>query len=58
MPSLEGTITRYLASMQPLLEQPEFERLQRLARDFQQNQGFWLQLLLKLKYWCVTVVVV
>ena len=49
-------MTRYLASMEPLLDQPEYERLERLAADFQQNQGFWLQLLLKLKYWSVSVV--
>jgi carnitine O-palmitoyltransferase 1 len=51
VPSLADTCTRYLEAARPLLDDAEFDRMKRLAEDFQDNEGAGLQRLLWLKSW-------
>eukprot|EP00051_Salpingoeca_urceolata_P031694 m.12581 g.12581 ORF g.12581 m.12581 type:complete len:802 (+) comp4301_c0_seq1:209-2614(+) len=49
VPSLQDTCDRYLDSMRPLLDDAEYERMNRLAGDFAAGEGRTLQLILILK---------
>ncbi|KAH7704349.1 CRE-CPT-6 protein, partial [Aphelenchoides avenae] len=53
VPSLEGTVKRYLESMEPLLSKEEFEKLCQLADEFVQNEGLKLQFYAKVYSWTV-----
>eukprot|EP00056_Hartaetosiga_gracilis_P003445 m.63748 g.63748 ORF g.63748 m.63748 type:complete len:794 (-) comp11459_c0_seq2:126-2507(-) len=53
VPSLKDTCRRYLESAKPLLDDAEYDRMERLAADFQAEEGFWLQLALVVKSWLV-----
>jgi hypothetical protein len=50
LPSLGNTLSRYLQSVQPLMDEEKFERIKSLAYDFQQGIGRKLQRYLFLKY--------
>uniref|UniRef100_A0A3B5AYL5 Carnitine O-palmitoyltransferase 1, liver isoform-like n=1 Tax=Stegastes partitus TaxID=144197 RepID=A0A3B5AYL5_9TELE len=49
VPTIKDTLSRYLESVRPLLTDPEFERMTRLANQFESNLGNRLQRYLKLK---------
>ncbi|XP_032813916.1 carnitine O-palmitoyltransferase 1, liver isoform-like [Petromyzon marinus] len=51
VPSVHDTMSRYLESVQPLLDEKKFQRMEGLARDFEKNLGPKLQWYLKLKSW-------
>ena len=51
VPPLRKTCQRYLESVRPLLNDVEFDRMERLATEFQANEGPRLQFWLKLKSW-------
>ena len=52
---MKATCERYLRSAKPLLDEAEYDRMVRLADEFQRNEGRTFQLFLKLKSWCVCV---
>lgn len=54
VPSLEGTIERYLQSVQPLMDEEKFSSMKSLAHDFQKDLGRKLQKYLHLKSWWAT----
>ncbi|VIO98638.1 Uncharacterized protein BM_BM6097 [Brugia malayi] len=51
LPSLKGTIARYLNSVEPLLSSEEFTNVKNMAENFLKNEGWKLQGLAWL-YWC------
>lgn len=51
VPPLKATCERYLRSAKPLLDEAEYDRMVRLADEFQRNEGRTFQLFLKLKSW-------
>ena len=51
VPPLNKTVKRYLESVRPLLNDVEYDRMERLATEFQANEGPRLQFWLKLKSW-------
>uniref|UniRef100_A0A0R3RFG8 Carn_acyltransf domain-containing protein n=1 Tax=Elaeophora elaphi TaxID=1147741 RepID=A0A0R3RFG8_9BILA len=51
LPSLNGTIARYLDSVEPLLSSDEFMDVKKMAENFLKNEGWKLQILARL-YWC------
>lgn len=53
VPPIKLTCKRYLESVRPLLNDVEYDRMERLAAEFQQNEGPKFQFFLKLKSWFV-----
>ncbi|XP_014215150.1 carnitine O-palmitoyltransferase 1, liver isoform isoform X2 [Copidosoma floridanum] len=51
LPSLDDTMTRYLRSVRPLLDDENYKRMERLASEFQSGIGVKLQRYLILKSW-------
>ncbi|XP_071788190.1 carnitine O-palmitoyltransferase 1, liver isoform-like [Asterias amurensis] len=51
VPSLDDTISQFLASMKPLLDTEEYNQLQKQAKNFKRTVGPKLQRLLHLKAW-------
>ncbi|KAG7384602.1 Carnitine O-palmitoyltransferase 1, liver isoform [Phytophthora boehmeriae] len=51
LPSLKDTVARYLKSVHPLLTPKEYEEVERMANEFQKNEGPKLQFYLYLKSW-------
>ena len=39
IPKLEDTINRYLSALKPLLDENEFKKAEKIARNFQANEG-------------------
>ncbi|KAF2358191.1 Acyltransferase ChoActase/COT/CPT [Trinorchestia longiramus] len=54
VPSVEDTMTRYLRSVRPLLNDEEYTRMQKHANEFQNGIGRKLQKYLILKSWWAT----
>ncbi|CAH1371842.1 unnamed protein product [Tenebrio molitor] len=54
LPSLHDTMTRYLRSVRPLLDDANYERMQQLASEFENGIGKKLQRYLWLKSWWST----
>ncbi|XP_074872180.1 palmitoyl thioesterase CPT1C isoform X1 [Carettochelys insculpta] len=54
VPALLDTLQRYLASVRPLLPEPQFQRAAGLAQDFERSLGPRLQWYLTLKSWWAT----
>ncbi|XP_023170775.1 carnitine O-palmitoyltransferase 1, liver isoform isoform X2 [Drosophila hydei] len=54
LPSVHDTMTRYLRSVRPLLDDENYERMQGLANEFEQTIGKKLQRYLLLKSWTST----
>jgi carnitine O-palmitoyltransferase 1 len=53
VPALRDTCRRYLESARPLLDDAEYDRMCRLAEEFQQNEGRGFQRWLNVKSWYV-----
>ncbi|XP_068170162.1 carnitine O-palmitoyltransferase 1, liver isoform isoform X2 [Antennarius striatus] len=51
VPSIKDTCSRYLESVQPLMDEEQYERMKGLTKDFEKNLGPRLQWYLKLKSW-------
>ncbi|KAM9807974.1 carnitine O-palmitoyltransferase 1, liver isoform 1-T1 [Neosynchiropus ocellatus] len=51
VPGVKDTCSRYLESVRPLMDDEQYERMNGLAKDFEQNLGPRLQWYLKLKSW-------
>jgi len=51
LPSLDGTISRYLLSIRPLSDDDKYERMVRLAHEFRDGIGRKFQRYLWLKSW-------
>lgn len=51
LPSVHDTMQQYLLSVRPLLDDPNFERMQQLAKDFETNIAPKLQRYLVMKSW-------
>ncbi|XP_077301169.1 carnitine O-palmitoyltransferase whd [Arctopsyche grandis] len=51
LPSVEDTMTRYLRSVRPLLDDANYKRMENLAEEFQQGIAVKLQRYLLLKSW-------
>ncbi|KAI4470728.1 carnitine o-acyltransferase [Holotrichia oblita] len=51
LPSLHSTMTRYMRSVRPLLDDENYDKMQKLADDFQNGIGVKLQRYLLLKSW-------
>ncbi|XP_074854032.1 carnitine O-palmitoyltransferase 1, liver isoform isoform X2 [Carettochelys insculpta] len=54
VPAVKKTVDRYLESVQPLMDDEQFKRMEGLAKDFAVNLGPKLQWYLKLKSWWAT----
>ncbi|XP_078271148.1 carnitine O-palmitoyltransferase 1, liver isoform isoform X2 [Rhinoraja longicauda] len=54
VPAVKDTMSKYLESVRPLLNDEEFKRMQALAKDFELKVGPRLQWYLKLKSWWAT----
>uniref|UniRef100_A0A8C5QH04 carnitine O-palmitoyltransferase n=1 Tax=Leptobrachium leishanense TaxID=445787 RepID=A0A8C5QH04_9ANUR len=54
VPSATDTVTRYLDSVKPLMDEQQFSRMEGLAKDFAKNLGPRLQWYLTLKSWWAT----
>lgn len=54
VPSLEGTMERYLLSVQPLLDEEKYKRMEKLVEEFKNGIGPKLQRYLTLKSWWAT----
>ncbi|XP_066557225.1 carnitine O-palmitoyltransferase 1, liver isoform isoform X2 [Amia ocellicauda] len=54
VPSVKDTMRRYLESARPIMNDEEYERMEKLAHDFELNLGPRLQWYLKLKCWWAT----
>ncbi|XP_071590414.1 carnitine O-palmitoyltransferase 1, muscle isoform [Heliangelus exortis] len=54
VPPVKATITRYLESVRPLLEDEQYRRMEALAKDFQEKMAPRLQKYLILKSWWTT----
>ncbi|KAM4617272.1 carnitine O-palmitoyltransferase 1, liver isoform 2-T2 [Discoglossus pictus] len=54
VPAVKDTVKRYLDSVQPLMDDQNFQRMEGLAKDFAINLGPRLQWYLKLKSWWAT----
>ncbi|NXH98227.1 CPT1A palmitoyltransferase, partial [Pachycephala philippinensis] len=54
VPAVKDTVTRYLESVRPLMDDEKFQRMEGLAKDFAFNLGPRLQWYLKLKSWWAT----
>ncbi|XP_037713136.1 carnitine O-palmitoyltransferase 1, liver isoform isoform X1 [Drosophila subpulchrella] len=54
LPSVSDTMTRYLRSVRPLLDDENYTRMERLAKEFEQTIGKKLQWYLILKSWWST----
>ncbi|KAI1903983.1 hypothetical protein AGOR_G00001010 [Albula goreensis] len=51
VPSVKDTMSRYLESVRPLMDDSQYKRMEGLARDFEKTLGPKLQWYLKLKSW-------
>ncbi|XP_012687850.2 carnitine O-palmitoyltransferase 1, liver isoform isoform X1 [Clupea harengus] len=51
VPAVKDTMTRYLESVRPLMDDEKYTRMEGLAKDFEKNLGPRLQWYLKLKSW-------
>ncbi|XP_050391317.1 carnitine O-palmitoyltransferase 1, liver isoform isoform X1 [Patella vulgata] len=51
VPSVEGTMERYLLSVRPLLDDEKYNRMEKLANEFKEGLGNKLQRYLTLKSW-------
>ncbi|XP_078511340.1 carnitine O-palmitoyltransferase 1, liver isoform-like isoform X2 [Lissotriton helveticus] len=51
VPSIKGTMQRYLESVKPLMDDEQFKRMTALAKDFEVNLAPRLQWYLRLKSW-------
>lgn len=54
VPSLHDTMARYLESVRPLMDDEKFQRMEKLAREFEKGLGKKLQRYLILKSWWAT----
>lgn len=54
LPSVHDTMARYLASVRPLLDDANYNRMEELAKDFEKTIGSKLQRYLTLKSWWST----
>lgn len=54
LPSVDETMTRYLTSVRPLVDDQQFARLEKLAEEFRISIGPKLQRYLRLKSWWAT----
>lgn len=54
VPSLQDTLKRYLDSVHPLMDEEEYGRMEKLAKDFGNGLGRKLQRYLVLKSWWAT----
>ncbi|KAH0948402.1 hypothetical protein HN011_002404 [Eciton burchellii] len=54
LPSVAGTMSRYLRSVRPLLDDDNYARMEKLATEFQNDIGVKLQRYLVLKSWWAT----
>lgn len=54
LPDVHETLTRYLDSVRPLLDDDNYKRMQELAQDFERTIGLKLQRYLMLKSWWST----
>uniref|UniRef100_A0A146KJV7 carnitine O-palmitoyltransferase n=1 Tax=Lygus hesperus TaxID=30085 RepID=A0A146KJV7_LYGHE len=54
LPSVKDTMQRYLRSVRPLLDDAQYERMEKLAKEFQNGIGVKLQRYLILKSWWAT----
>ncbi|XP_055542353.1 carnitine O-palmitoyltransferase 1, liver isoform isoform X3 [Wyeomyia smithii] len=54
LPSVENTMSRYLRSVRPLLDDDNYSRMERLAKEFQNGIATKLQRYLLLKSWWST----
>lgn len=54
LPSLKETMSRYLRSVRPLLDDKDYSRMEKLAEEFQNGIGVKLQRYLLLKSWWAT----
>ena len=54
VPSIKQTITRYLNSVRPLLDDEKYQRMEKLAREFQSGTGTKFNRYLILKSWWST----
>uniref|UniRef100_A0A1A9WJ04 carnitine O-palmitoyltransferase n=1 Tax=Glossina brevipalpis TaxID=37001 RepID=A0A1A9WJ04_9MUSC len=54
VPSVHDTMTRYLRSVRPLLDDEKYQKMERLASEFEHTIGKKLQFYLKLKSWWST----
>ncbi|XP_005988075.1 carnitine O-palmitoyltransferase 1, liver isoform [Latimeria chalumnae] len=54
VPAVKDTMTRYLESVRPLMDDEQFRRMTKLAKDFELKLGRRLQWYLKLKSWWAT----
>jgi carnitine O-palmitoyltransferase 1, liver isoform len=54
LPSVHDTMTRYLRSVRPLLDDEAYERVKRESEDFEKGIGKKLQRYLILKSWWST----
>lgn len=54
LPAVHDTMERYLDSVRPLLDDENYERMQKLATEFESTIGSKLQRYLKLKSWWTT----
>nr|XP_022293319.1 carnitine O-palmitoyltransferase 1, liver isoform-like isoform X1 [Crassostrea virginica]XP_022293320.1 carnitine O-palmitoyltransferase 1, liver isoform-like isoform X1 [Crassostrea virginica] len=54
VPSIKDTMNRYLHSVQPLLDEEKYSRMERLAREFESGIGQKLQRYLVVKSWWAT----
>ncbi|XP_048829423.1 carnitine O-palmitoyltransferase 1, liver isoform isoform X1 [Brienomyrus brachyistius] len=51
VPPVKDTMSRYLDSVRPLMDDEKYKRMEGLAKDFEKNLGPKLQWYLKLKSW-------
>ncbi|XP_047451947.1 carnitine O-palmitoyltransferase 1, muscle isoform [Mugil cephalus] len=54
VPSVDGTIQRYLESVRPLLDSEQYKQMETLASDFKESMAAQLQRYLILKSWWAT----
>ncbi|XP_078582243.1 carnitine O-palmitoyltransferase 1, liver isoform-like isoform X2 [Branchiostoma floridae x Branchiostoma japonicum] len=54
LPTVQGTISRYLKSVRPLMTDDQYKEMEQLAIDFQETLGPRLQRYLLLKSWWAT----
>lgn len=54
LPSVPDTMQRYLRSVQPLLEDEQYEKMKQMAKEFEVGIGVKLQRYLMLKSWFAT----
>ena len=54
VPTLDGTMQRYLRSVQPLMDEEKYKRMEKLVEQFRSGIGPKLQRYLNLKSWWAT----